>query len=222
MSRTLPLALIAASLTLPAAGDPVIEMMRNLSKDGPVYAYEMTYSEADMVAVGKIDPSQPEGQRIQVSSPAESEWTDEFRDGLEEMEAETDGDIWCADFAEMVPDKVSALQERGDTVTYAFTPQAEADADKMEKKMMQKLKGTVTLDKNDGSVLAFNMNLPKPYKPAIVAKINAFEMAASCARAPDGRTFVESFDFKMSGSAMMQSFDEVVSRRITRLLDPVG
>ncbi len=222
MSRTLPLAFVAASLSLPAGADPVIDMMRNLSKDGPVYAYEMIYSEADMVAIGKIDPSQPEGQRIQVTRPAEPEWTDEFRDGLAEMEAETDGDIWCADFADMVPDKVRALQESEDTVTYAFTPQAEADADKMEQKMMKQLKGTVTLDKSDGSVLAFNMKLPKPYKPAIVAKINAFEMAASCARAPDGRTFVERFDFNMAGSAMMQSFDEAVSRRITRLLDPVG
>lgn len=222
MSRTLPLALVAASLTLPAAADPVLEMMRNLSKDGPVYAYEMTYSEADIFAVGKIDPSQPEGERIQVTSPDESEWSEDFREGLEEMEAETDGDIWCADFAEMVPDTVSALQESDETVTYAFTPQPEADADGMEKKMMKKLKGTVTLDKSDGSVLAFNMKLPKPYKPAIVAKINAFEMDASCARAPDGRTFVESFDFKIAGSAMMKSFDEAVSRRITRLLDPVG
>lgn len=222
MSRMLPLALVAASFALPASADSVLDMMRNLSKDGPVYSYEMTYSDAEIVAEGKIDPSQPEGERIQVTSPDESEWSDEFREGLEEMEAETDGDIWCADFAEMVPDNVSTLTENDATITYAFTPKPEADADGMEKKMMKKLNGTVTLDKADGSVLAFNMKLPKPYKPAIVAKINSFEMDARCARAPDGRTFVESFDFNIAGSAMMQSFDEAVSRRITKLLDPVG
>ncbi len=222
MSRILPLALISAGLIAPASADPVIDMMRNLSTEGPIYAYEMTYSDAGMSAVGRIDPSQPEGQRIVVTSPSESEWTDEFREGLEEMESETDGDIWCADFAEMLPDKVSALDENDETITYAFTPQPEADADGMEKKMMKKLNGMVTLDKSDGSVLAFNMTLPKPYKPAIVAKINAFEMAASCARALDGRTFVERFDFSIAGSAMMQNFDETVSRRITKLLDPVG
>jgi len=222
MSRLLSLSILAAGLTMTAAADPVLDMMRNLSKDGPVYAYEMTYSEADIIAAGTIDPSQPEGERIQVTSPAESEWTEDFREGLDEMEAETDGDIWCADFAEMVPNKVSALDESETTVTYAFTPQPEADADGMEKKMMKKLNGTVTLDKSDGSVLAFNMKLPKPYKPAIVAKIENFEMDATCARAPDGRTFVESFDFKIAGSAMMQKFDEAVSRKITKLLQPVG
>jgi hypothetical protein len=222
MSRIFPLALIVAGLVAPASADPVIEMMRSLSKDGPIYAYEMIYSDAEVSAVGKIDPSQPEGQRILVTSPAESEWSDDFREGLEEMESETDGDIWCTDFAEMVPNEISALDESDTTITYAFTPQPEADADGMEKKMMKKLKAMVTLDKTDGSVLAFNMKLPKPYKPAMVAKINMFEMDATCARAPDGRTFVETFDFKIAGSAMMQSFDETVSRKITRLLDPVG
>ena len=222
MSRILPLAFAVSGLVAPASADPLIDMMRNLSKDGPIYAYEMTYTDAEVTAVGKIDPSQPEGQRVQVTSPAESEWSDDFREGLEEMEAETDGDIWCTDFAEMVPNDVSTVEEDEATVTFAFTPQPEADADGMERKMMKKLKGTVTLDKADGSILAFNMKLPKPYKPAIVAKINAFEMDAGCARAPDGRTFVERFDFSIAGSAMMQSFDETVSRKITKLLNPVG
>nr|WP_070959027.1 hypothetical protein [Hyphomonas sp. Mor2] len=222
MLRPLPLVILAVLVAAPATADPVLDMMRNLTKEGPVYAYEMTYSEADIFAIGKIDPSQPEGQRIQVTSPDESEWSDDFREGLEEMEAETDGDIWCTDFAELVPDDVSKLEEGEATVTYAFTPKPEADADGMEKKMMKKLNGKVTLDKSDGSVLAFNMKLPAPYKPAFVAKINSFEMDATCARAPDGRTFVENFDFKIAGSAMMQNFDEAVSRRITKLLDPVG
>ena len=108
------------------------------------------------------------------------------------------------------------------SVTYAFTPVAGADADKTEQKMMKKLNGTVTLDKTDGAVLAFSMTLPKPYKPAIVAKINRFQMDASCSRAPDGRTYIASFDFDIAGSAMMQDFDETVSRQITKLLDPVG
>ena len=53
MSRYLPLALVAAGLSVPASADPVLDMMRNLSKDGPVYAYEMTYSDADVSADGR-------------------------------------------------------------------------------------------------------------------------------------------------------------------------
>ncbi|MEM7460119.1 MAG: hypothetical protein AAF331_11690 [Pseudomonadota bacterium] len=222
MSRSVALGALALSLSLPAAADPVLEMMRSLSTDGPIYSYEMTYSDTDVTANGLIDPSKPEGERIEIYAPDESEWTKDFRDGIADMEAETDGDIWCAEFAEMVPNSATATTEDDTTVTYAFTPEPEADADKNEKKMMKQLNGTVILDKSDGAVLAFSMILPKPYKPAMVAKINRFEMAASCDRAPDGRTYVEQFSFDIKGSAMMQTFEESVSRKITKLLDPVG
>ena len=222
MSRSLPLCALALALSLPASADPVLEMMRSLSKEGPIYAYEMTYSDAEVTANGRIDPSQPLGQRIEILSPAKSEWSDDFREGVAEMEAETDGDIWCADFAELVPADAALTSEDADSITYAFTPDPEPDADKTEQKLMKQLDGSVTLAKADGQVLAFNMVLPKPYKPAFVAKINRFEMAASCSRAPDGRTYVAEFDFDIAGSAMMQSFDERVTRSITKLLDPVG
>ena len=222
MIRSLSLSVFSLALALPGAADPVLEKMRALSKEGPVYAYEMAYAEGDLLATGRIDPSQPEGQRIEVLSPDESEWTDDFRDGLKEMEADTDGDIWCTDFADMVPANARLSEESEGTATYVFAPQPEPDAESGEKKMMKKINGTITLAKSDGSVLAFNMVLPKPYKPAMIAKINVFEMDATCARAPDGRTFVEQFTFNISGSAMMQDFEESVSRTITRLLDPVG
>lgn len=222
MSRLLIASALALSVSISASADPLLDMMRALSKDGPVYAYEMTYSSSDFTAKGTIDPSQPEGERIQVTEPGPSEWSDDFRDGLKEMDAEADGDIWCADFADRVPDTAALSEENEDTAVYTFTPLPEADAEKNEKKMMKQLDASVTLDTSDGSVLAFNMRLPEPFKPAMVAKINAFEMSASCARAPDGRTFVESFNFAIEGSAMMQSFSETVSREITQLLDPVG
>lgn len=222
MSRILGSCLIALSAASAASADPILDMMRSLSKDGPVYAYEMTYSGEGVIATGMVDPSQPEGERVELYTPAVAELSDEFKEGIQEMDAEADGDIWCADFAEMVPANAEAAEENESSVTYEFTPKPEADADKIEQKMMKKLNGTVTLDKTDGSVLAFNMTLPAPYKPAMVAKINRFEMDASCSRAPDGRTYVQSFSFDISGSAMMQSFEETVSRNITKLLDPVG
>lgn len=222
MSRSVALGAFALTMSFSASADPVLDMMRSLSSDGPVYSYEMSYSDADITASGLIDPSQPKGKRIEIYSPDESEWSNDFRKGIEEMDAETEGDIWCADFAEMVPGNAETVSEDAASVTYAFTPEPEADADKTEKKMMKQLNGSITLAKADGAILAFNMVLPKPYKPAMVAKINRFEMAATCDRAPDGRTYVEQFNFDISGSAMMQRFEETVSRRITKLIDPVG
>ena len=219
--RALP-AFVAILIALPASAESLLDKMHNQTKDGPVYAYEMTYSVSDMTATGRIDPSQPEGDRINIFSPAEADWSDDFRDGLADMEAGTDGDIWCVDFADTVPTNAAKTGETENSATYAFTPLPEADSDGMEKKLMKKIKAEIILDKSDGAVLGFKMHLPKPFKPAFIAKINVFDMQVSCARAPDGRTYVQDFSMAVSGSAMMQKFDESMSRQITALLDPVG
>ena len=222
MSKLTAAVLAAMSLSLPVSADPLLELMRTHTKDGPVYAYEMSYEEGDLVAAGKVDPSQPEGQRISIYTPAQDDWPEDFAKGLAEMEAETDGDIWCSDFAETVPADATITNETATSATYAFTPLPEADADNTEKKLMKKIDAEITLDKTDGAVLGVKMRLPKPYKPVFVAKIEVFDMQASCARAPDGRTYLQDFAMAVSGSAMMQSFDERVTRKITALLDPVS
>ena len=221
MSRFAFLSAASLSLVASAGADPLLEMMNTMSDDGPRYAYETSFAWDGIDATAKVDPSQPVGERIKILSPAESEWSKAFRQELEERDESTDGDIWCTEFGQMVPMDASVSDESDTTVTYAFTPVPEPDADRNEQKMMKQLDGTVMLDKADGAVLAFKMSLPKPYKPAMVAKINAFEMDVTCARSPDGRTFIEKFNFDISGSAMMQSFEESVSRRITNLLGPV-
>ena len=221
MFRFIVLSAGSLCLTLSATADPLLEMMSSRSDEGPRYAYETSFAWDGIDATAKVDPSQPVGARITVLSPVETEWTKTFREELEERDESADGDIWCTEFGQMVPMDASVSDETDSTVTYAFTPVPEEDADRNEQKMMKQLDGTVVLDKADGAVLAFKMSLPKPYKPAMVAKINAFEMDVTCARSPDGRTFIEQFNFDISGSAMMQSFEESVSRQITNLLGPV-
>ena len=220
--RRLSLSLLTfIGCSLPSQADPLIEKMRAFNTDGVLYAFEIALDDGEMRATGKVDPSQPEGQRIQIYSPDETEWSKDFRARIEELESEVDGEIWCTEFAESIPDDVERLASTEDTVTFGFTPQPEEDADGMERKMMKQLEGRVTLAKSDAQILAFSMVLPKPFKPSMAVKMNAFEMRVSCARAPDGRTYNQAFDFNISGSAMMQNFNQSLSRQITKLLDPV-
>ncbi|GAB5459402.1 MAG: hypothetical protein Hens3KO_24320 [Henriciella sp.] len=216
------LALVTSLIGLPAGADPLLEMMRGLTKEGPIYAYEMTLSGKDFSATGLIDPSKPEGERIHILTPDKSEWPEDFSANIADMEADTDGDIWCAGFAENIPDRVTKTSETDANATYVFTPLPDSDADGVERKLMKKMDGEVTIDKQDGAILAFKMRLPKPYKPAIVAKVNVFDMQASCQRAPDGRAYIKDFSMSVAGSAMMQDFEEQISREITSLLEPVG
>ncbi|MEQ8557692.1 MAG: hypothetical protein RIB03_05190 [Henriciella sp.] len=222
MRRYFLFASASALIALSASADPLLEKARAATEaEGPLYAYEMEYFDGEVRATGKIDPSQPEGQRITVYTPDESERDEDFRKAIESLDADVTGDIFCDDFASQIPDSARRTEETGDEVHYAFTPEADADADDMERKIMKKIDASAVVSKSDGQILAFRMSLPKPFKPALVAKINTFQLDASCARAPDGRTYLEDMQLDISGSAMMQAFDQTTSRRITKLLEPV-
>ena len=117
---------------------------------------------------------------------------------------------------------IRRIEETDDTVQFAFTPVPGEESDDMERKILKKVKASATLSKADGQVLSFSMSLPKPFKPAMIAKINTFQLDATCVRAPDGRTYLEAMQMDVSGSAMMQAFSQTVTQRITKLLDPVS
>lgn len=210
------------ALALSASADPILERAASVSTEGTLYAYEMTFEKNDETITGKVDPSAPAGERIIVYTPAQENWPKDFAEGLAQMDANTDGDIWCKEFADLVPENATKATETDQTVTFEFTPLPPEDADNNQRKVMKKLEAEITLSKEDGSVLSYEAILPKPYKPAMVAKINTFRMVAECERAPDGRTYSKQFDFEIDGSAMMQDFSEKTSRTITKLLEPVG
>lgn len=215
--RALSVILLLSLGARTASADSLLEKMRAFSAEGPAYAYDMNYDDGSIAAAGRVDPTKPVGQRIVVTSPPEAAWSDDFRNGLAEMDAETKGDIWCSDFAANIPGDAKRLAETPEHVSYVFTPEPDADADKNEKKVFKRLKATALIDATDGAVLSYRMSLPKPFKPMMVAKIDTFDMNVACARAPDGRTYVRRFELDIAGSAMMQAFDERIVREITAL-----
>ena len=222
MKRLVFASSLCALGALSAAADPLLSQARaNLEAEGPVYVYEMDYSDGEISASGKVDPSQPEGERITIYSPDESEWSEEFRGAISSLDSEVTGDIFCDDFAARIPDSAKRTQETDETVRYTFAPIPEEDADKMEQKIMKKLEASAVVAESDGQILSFNMVLPKPFKPAMVAKIETFSLDVQCLRAPDGRTYLETLQLDVTGSAMMQDFTQTMTRKITRILDAV-
>ena len=77
--------------------------------------------------------------------------------------------------------------------------------------------GTATLDKATGNVLSFELTAPKAFKPAVVAKVDAFSMKVACKAAPDGRSHVDTFALQVSGTAMMKPFSQSETRKVSNL-----
>lgn len=194
-----------------------MELARNVSSNGPIYAYSMTYETKEFSAKGRVDPTLPEGKRITIDSPAKEDWPPEFEENLRDIDAEADGDIWCASMMESVPDNAKIDPTGNGYTRYAFKPKGE---NKEDKKFMKHLNGSIDIDPVDGAVLAFRMWSEKAFKPHMLVKVHSFQMDAKCARAPDGRTYAAEVETKITASAAMQKIDEHSVRKITALYPP--
>jgi hypothetical protein len=217
MIRSLVSAASLLALAAPMAAQTPLERALAASADGPLYTFDLALKTDEDDARMKVNPSRPEGERLTVVSPSTDSWSEDFAKRVENMKANTDGGIWCQEFAENIPVDAELVSETKTTATYTFTPQPGAEPDGRMEKVYKFLTGTVVVDKHSPAILNFEMVASKPFKPAAVAKISQFEMKATCERAPDGRTHIASLDLDVSGSAMMQGFSQSDRQVISNL-----
>ena len=195
-----------------------LELARQVAADGPLYAYDLTFETSELTASGKVDPTQPEGSRVTIYTPAREDWPKNFEKGVNQIDAEADGDIWCGSMLDAVQADAELVSNDNRVARYAFTPKPEG---KEDAKFMKHLSATIDIDQSDGSVLGFSMFSKKAFKPNFMVKVNSFRMDASCSRAPDGRMYAAEVETKVSASAAMQKIEERSIRKITALY-PTG
>jgi hypothetical protein len=214
------LVILSALIGLPAAArapglpQPLKEALAK--KEGPLYAFDLQVKAGANDAKVRVDPGKPLGQRMTFIAPAREKLEAGFQKRMDRIERNTTGDIWCTAFAEHVPSEVKLLKETDTTLVYGFVPLPGAD-DKQFAKAFKYLKGEVTIDKKDPAILHFKMYAPAAFKPMSVAKIDKFDLKASCQRGPDGRTHVQEMTMNIKGSAMMQKLDQLEVQSISNL-----
>lgn len=209
--RTLPTLALALALAIPAGAQtwpgPLLAAS-DKSDSRPAYAYDLAIEVAGQAAKARIDPSAPEGERLTILSPPEAGQGEELREVIMNIGNNLDGQIGCARMLDMVPEAVELVGEDGESATYRFTPQPLPEMEGQQRKLMTRLEGQVTVSKSRPDVLAYAMTLPKPYKPAIVAKIDTFQMEVSCAPGPEGRQISARRVMDISGSALGNAFGD--------------
>ncbi|MEL6386532.1 MAG: hypothetical protein AAFR00_04200 [Pseudomonadota bacterium] len=211
--------LTALVLGSTAAADP-LETLRGVSAEGPVYAFDVEFEADGVTAIGSVDPTRPAGNRIVLTAPPRTEWSEDFAEGIAQRDREADGDIWCQNLVEQIPDTASLASDNGNSVTYTFTPVPEDGADGPEKKMFRSLVGSAVVSKTGPILESFQLHLPEPMKPHFLVKIERFSMFAECERSPDGRAYLANLNIDIAGSAMGRRFSETTAQQITRLFEP--
>ena len=213
-----PAFLIAVPLVaFPAFAETPLEAALAAPTEGPSYRFDLKVEGDDLKAEAQVDPSLPEGERLTLISPAADTLEGDAAERYEQLRENTSGDkIWCSSFNENIPADAKMISESGEAAVYSFTPLP--GEDKESAKLYKHLTGRVTVSKQAPGILAFEMFAEKPFKPAMVAKIDSFRMKVNCAAAPDGRTYVRDMTMDVSGNAMMQPFNQSERREITNLV----
>ncbi len=212
-SASVHLAFVSSCLLVSAPTLAQTPLKRALaaSKSGPVYSYDISYITRKMNAAGRINPTLPAGQQVNVTRPAKSTWTDEFKKAVKEIEKNNYNGFWCSEMAKSIPASARLISQTPATATYTFRPLPDPD-EKASAKFVKHLTGRVTVDKNSPAILTYSLSAPKSFKPSILVRINKFDLQTSCARAPDGRTYVKSSKVTVAGSAFGKNFNEKTTR----------
>ena len=202
-------------LGLPAGADALLEKAKSATKEGPAYLFDMVLDDGSQSLTLKVDPTRPEGERVVAMNPALASLEGDAAKRAQRLQTETKGDIWCANFTDSIPDNARRISETASAVTYSFTPLP--GEDKEMRDVVKHLTGKATLEKSTGNVLTYELTAPKAFKPAMVAKVDQFNMRVACKVAPDGRSHIDTYSLNVSGTAMMQAFNQRETRRVTNL-----
>lgn len=174
----------------------------------------------------RIDPSQPPGERVTVLSstvPPDNKGLAEFIEDIESEEnspAHQAENFWChaarrkdgvervtrADFTVLEETETMArLAPNEQAVAYLMTLAATGEASGSEKNMIRRLvkrlEADMTFDKPSGHLRQVRLNLIRPMRVMLVAKIKSMKMVQDCAMAPNGHPYAQSLYMHFGVSA---------------------
>jgi hypothetical protein len=165
-----------------------------------------TTGEKPRTIVGRYDPSKPKGERVTILEAIGEDIDPKKLDAR--MEKNMDGEIWCDGVFGGAASPVKDAGQRGGLQAVSFNPKPPPDAEGEMKKIFPSLAAEV-LFLPTAAIQSITAILPAPRKMAVVARIDSAKMSATCATAPNGRTYMQRMELRMAGSALGQSFNQV-------------
>lgn len=210
MINRILLCLAPIALTLPAHANPDWPALFRNAVSAPDSVSDMAYSYENVVRDqnGKelfrigFDGAAPEADRVRLISISEE--LAKHKDNILESAREDGGDIWCDGLTENIKSGVTIISDTEEATVFGFQP-TDPEADSNERKVLEKSKARLTIDKASGEIRKIEYNLEKPFKPVIVAKVHEFSVDAECKPTPLGRPYIASTKVHLKLSALGQT-----------------
>ncbi len=134
--------------------------------------------------------------------------TDAKYDQMKKNLEQNENGIWCDDYTDVVGGPVELVSETTEEAVFSFPANPKAAFDKYQKKVWEKTRVTLNIDKAKGVVKTFSYKLEEPVKPVIVAKVTQMEISGRCEAQVDGRPVVTHIETTVLGSAMGNTIDQ--------------
>lgn len=225
--------LVLAALAAPCALAELPEPLKSAlgrSADVPAFVFDVERVSTDTGEDGetvtghaRVDLAAPELKQITPAHLADPDKPGSSFEALAGIERALEDGIWCTRFAANVPadaKDIEIIAEDAETVTYGFTPEADGDADGPEKKIAKRSRAEMTVSRADPAILRYASSLTGTVTLYVVAKIRRVDVEATCARAPDGRTYVAETRSAVEAGGFGDDSGNSSVMRITALYDP--
>ncbi len=191
-----------------------------------------------------VNPSLSGEDRVTILSTSHEDYGDEFKEMLEDMRdpettsEEAAEEFWCEGGDDSVLGDEDIVFEDlvvvSETETEAVIKvdqktmakiMMDADDDeemskterKMMKKMMERLDGEFVLSKPGAKLKHFKIWLTRPMSIAIIAELKEMEVTQSCATAPNGFNYTDSFTMRVKAKALGMGVEQTMDIRISEL-----
>lgn len=179
------------------------------------YAFDFDYASGTENFTARFDPrSEP---RLRLLSPGRAALSEDLRESFDYFAESITGVSWCAGPNMAHISNVRLLREDETSAVYSFQPTRESVTGAQTRRVVNHLRGELTLSKASPDITRIRLFAPRPFSPAIGANVEIYTLTMTCAAAPNGRQYAVEIAYESRGSAFGRAFSVHTTRRLREL-----
>lgn len=158
-----------------------------------------------------FDPNHPENLGLELVEPDEADLTKAQREFLSSINMEKpEDDVIVDQIADYAAGCTEVARETAEEIVFACVPPADEEDEEFEQ-VREHLSAEAVVRKADARLVGYRVFNTAPFKPVMVAKINTLNIDMTFEElGPDGLVVLTYMREEVAGTAMFQSFSQVV------------
>ncbi len=179
------------------------------------YAFDIELQSAERNWRARFHPENE--PRVRLIEPQRDELSGDERRAFDSYARGVEGVSWCASENMARVRDVRLLREDATSATYAFQPTAESVRGEQARRYIDRMRGEMTLSKDNPDVTSIRLFTPAPFSPVPLVNVRRVNIAITCQLAPNGRRYAAETVSDVSLSAFGQDINQRTVQRARNL-----